>query len=392
MSKSLADSNGKVIIELSENELNNAIEQTSAGTDGVKNIQIVVPAADNATLYKSEIPAVFLTADTENETVSVRMEIKTEIADIVAPSNMLSSDTAIGGQNVAISIAKADISSLNSELQARIGNKPVIELNLEIDGNTVNWSNPDAPVTVSIPYSPTAEELSDPEHIVIWYIDGSGNIITVPTGRYDYTTGKVVFQVTHFSKYAIAYVKKSFDDIGSYVWAQKPIAVMSSKGIINGTSDTAYTPADSINRAGFTVVLIKAVGLSATVKSNFADASPSAYYYQEVGITKKLGITNGTGGNRFDPLAPITRQDMMCLIAKALKVSKMSFLSGADRDLNVFADKSLIAPYAVNSMAALVKNGIVVESDDNIINPLGNTTRAEAAVILYRIYNKYFKI
>lgn len=389
VSKPTVNSKGEATIELSENKLLNAIEKANEGTDGVKTIQIEVPAADNATLYKPQIPAAFLTAETENETVFVKMEIKTEIADIVVPSNMLSSDLITDGKDVAISIANADTSNINPELKAWIGSKPVIELNMSIDGNTVNWSNADAPVTVSIPYSPTAEELSDPEHIVIWYIDGSGNIITVPTGRYDYTTGKVVFQVTHFSKYAIAYVKKSYDDIGSYVWAQKPIAVMSSKGIINGTSDTTYTPADSINRADFTVLLVKALGLCANTTDNFADVSPSAYYYREVGIAKKLGITHGTGDNKFDPLLPITRQDMMCLVAEALIVSKKSIMEGSDGYLNVFADKFLIAPYAVNSVAALVKSGIVVGSDDNIINPLGNTTRAEAAVILYRVYNKH---
>ena len=34
-----------------------------------------------------------------------------------------------------------------------------------------DWSNPDAPVTVSIPYTPTAAELANPESIVIWYIE-----------------------------------------------------------------------------------------------------------------------------------------------------------------------------------------------------------------------------
>jgi hypothetical protein len=34
------------------------------------------------------------------------------------------------------------------------------------------WNNPSAPVTVSIPYTPTAAELESPESIVVWYIGG----------------------------------------------------------------------------------------------------------------------------------------------------------------------------------------------------------------------------
>jgi hypothetical protein len=43
---------------------------------------------------------------------------------------------------------------------------------LSIDGEQIDWNNPDAPVTVSIPYTPTEEELAHPESIVVRYIDG----------------------------------------------------------------------------------------------------------------------------------------------------------------------------------------------------------------------------
>jgi hypothetical protein len=59
-----------------------------------------------------------------------------------------------------------------------------------------------------------------------------------------------------------------------------------------------------------------------------------------------------------------------------------------DADLSVldsFKDKGQIKDYAKESIALLVKEGLMKGSDDKI-NPLGNTTRAEAAVFLHRIY------
>lgn len=41
---------------------------------------------------------------------------------------------------------------------------------------------------------------------------------------------------------------------------------------------------------------------------NFEDIDPNAYYYTELAIAKKLGITTGTGNNKFDPDANITRR------------------------------------------------------------------------------------
>ncbi|MBQ7032119.1 MAG: S-layer homology domain-containing protein, partial [Clostridia bacterium] len=50
-----------------------------------------------------------------------------------------------------------------------------------------------------------------------------------------------------------------------------------------------------------------------------------------------------------------------------------------------FSDKDAIADYAVADIAAMVRAGIVAGYTDGTIQPLGNTTRAEAAVIMDRI-------
>jgi len=120
----------------------------------------------------------------------------------------------------------------------------------------------------------------------------------------------------HLSKYAVSYVYKTFADIGSYAWAKKQIEVLASKGVINGTSDTTFTPQADITRADFMILLVKALGLTAEVTSNFDDVSEKDYYYEYVGIAKELGITTGVGNNKFNPKAKITRQDMMVLYNK----------------------------------------------------------------------------
>ncbi len=77
---------------------------------------------------------------------------------------------------------------------------------------------------------------------------------------------------------------------------------------------------------------------------------------------------------------------MMVLTENALRMLKKLEAQGTASDLDKFADKSLVAAYAVNGVASVVKEGLIVGSGDRI-NPLGKTTRAEAAAFLYRIYN-----
>jgi hypothetical protein len=313
--------------------------------------------------------------------------LKTEVADLTLPTNMLAASEVAGATKVDLTVGKADISKLDSNIKAAIGDKPVIELSIKVDGTTRSWSNPDAPVTVTIPYTPTSTELADPEHITVWYIDGNGKAFAVTSGKYDPATGKVTFKTTHFSKYAVVYVKKTFSDIGSYSWAKKAIEVMASKGVINGVTADSFAPGRDIKRADFMILLVKALGLSAKADGNFADVRQDAYYREALAITRKLGIAKGAGGNRFNPEGKISRQDMMTLIDRAMKVAKKDLAAGTDADLSKFSDRSNVASYAAQSVATLIKNGIVT-GDGAKVNPLGNATRAETAVLIYRIYNK----
>lgn len=343
---------------------------------------IEVPKTAGVNLYAVNLPASSLTANDGKKVV-----VATEIGTIAVPSNMLGASAGVSAADVALSIGKADISRLDAETKAAIGSKPVIELNLKVNGSTVAWSNPEAPVLVSIPYTPSTEELANPEHITVWYVDGNGRITAVPTGKYDSTTEKVTFMTTHFSKYAVAYVHKSFRDLADYSWAKNAIEVMASKGVIQGTSNDIFKPGEDITRADFVQLLVRTLGLTAKTDDQFADISSDAYYAEALAIARKLGIATGVGGNQFSPDSMIIRQDIMVLIERALKEAKKEIAAGSEDNLSGFADRSEVASYAKQSVSSLIRNGII-NGDGSGINPLGNATRAETAVLMYRIYNK----
>lgn len=176
-----------------------------------------------------------------------------------------------------------------------------------------------------------------------------------------------------------------FKDLGSYGWAQEAINALAEKGIINGLTETTYGPGKNISRADFLTLLVRTLNLKADVRTNFADVRESDYYYDALGTAKELGITTGVGDNKFHPKGEITRQEMMVLVERALRIAGKLTKEGSVEDLHNFSDVSLISGYAGNSIAALVNSGII-QGNNNLIDPLGTTTRAEVAVLLYRIY------
>lgn len=382
----LDDTNGEATTAVDTDKVKDALDEADS-SGGIKNIEFTVQKVEGADAYITELPKEFFT----KTDIEYKISISTEFGTLEVPSNMMSHPEMlkeiVQASDIQFVIKSIDREELSSELKALIGNRPVVDISIAVDGRKLAWNNPDAEFRVSIPYTPSSQELDNHEHIVVLYINDAGAPVSVPSGRYDTAAGCVTFTTTHLSRYAVAYVHKTFTDIGSYSWAKKQIEVLASKGVINGTSDTTYTPGADITRADFMILLVKALGLTASVDSNFDDISKNDYFYEYVGIAKKLGITSGVGNNKFNPREKITRQDMMVLTTNALKIAGKISGTGTASDVQRFTDKSLIASYAVEGVATLVKEGIVVGSGD-VINPRGNASRAELAAIVYKIYNK----
>jgi len=345
---------------------------------------ITMPSISGVNDYTLKIPEASLSVSQGDSSLN----FSTEIGSIIIPDNMLIGISGTKGKKVGITIGQGNKSMLQEDVKIAIGNRPLVQFTMTLDGVQTEWNNSNAPVAVSIPYTPTATELADHEHIVIWYIDSNGKAVSVSNGRYDPTTGMVNFTATHFSHYAVAYVVKTFNDLESVTWAKTSIEVLASKGVLKGMTEKEYAPNSNITRADFLYSLARALDLDAKIDANFDDIKSDSYYYKEIAVAKKLGITSGIGNNKFNPDASITRQEMMVLTGRALSTLQKLKIQGTDSDLNMFADKDLIDGYAIDNVATIVRENLIVGSGDNI-NPLGNTTRAEAAVFLYRIYNKF---
>jgi hypothetical protein len=351
---------------------------------GGKSAVITVPSIPNVDTYTVGIPFPDLSAtDTQGS-----LTVETGNGTITVPSNMLTGLAGIDGDKAQISIGEGDKSTLPDDLKSAIGERPLIQLTLSIDGHQTGWNNPAAPVTVSIPYTPTADELANPESIVVWYIDGAGNVVTIPNGHYDPATGMVIVDVTHFSDYAVAYNKVSFSDVAKGAWYSKAVSFIAARGITSGTGNGNYSPGAKLTRGEFIVLMMRAYGIApnANPTDNFSDAG-STYYTGYLSAAKRLGITAGVGNNRYAPGKEITRQEMFTLLYNTLKVIGQLPQGNSGKTLDQFTDAGQIDSWAKDAMTLLVKTGTVGGSGGKL-TPAGTTTRAEMAQVLYNLLSR----
>ncbi|MGN0178592.1 MAG: S-layer homology domain-containing protein [Monoglobaceae bacterium] len=174
-----------------------------------------------------------------------------------------------------------------------------------------------------------------------------------------------------------------FTDLENHPWAKDAIYTLKNKGMISGISDTEFAPANHIKRGDFILILTRMLSVNNEFTENFADVPESAYYYKAVGSAKAAGIASGDGAS-FMPEDSITRQDLITLAYRAFLAKGYIDVTDDFTVLDAFADKDSISDYAAAPMASMVKAGIIQGSDGNV-NPKGNATRAEVAVMCARL-------
>ena len=112
-------------------------------------------------------------------------------------------------------------------------------------------------------------------------------------GPLKYAGGKPVnrrltAEVSHFSYYAVLEYDKSFADLAGH-WAEQGVKELTAKHIVNGTSDTKFSPHQPLTRAQFAAMLVRALGLKAR------KVRPSRMWTAMHGMLRRLRRLPSTG-------------------------------------------------------------------------------------------------
>ncbi|MCR8632671.1 S-layer homology domain-containing protein [Paenibacillus radicis (ex Xue et al. 2023)] len=258
---------------------------------------------------------------------------------------------------------------------------PVFELLKNVSGNFLK------PVTLSLKYDVT--QAGNKKVAIFYYKEEDKQWIEVG-GTVSGDT--VTVSVDHFTKFAVLAVdhelpnpknevpKNNWTDIQGH-WSESKLKEAFDKGIIDGYADRTFRPDGTITRAEFTVMLARALKLQGNgAKLTFSDAGQIPDWALEgVSRTVNIGLVSGYEDNTFRADRPVTRAEIVVMVARALKVS--------DKGLSAtgFADDASIPVWAKGAIAAASQQGIVSGQANNMFAPNHNATRAEVTVTLLRM-------
>ena len=180
-----------------------------------------------------------------------------------------------------------------------------------------------------------------------------------------------------------------FKDYDAKAWYAEAVSAAVDNGLLYGKSATVIDPNGDMTRAEMAAIINRSFGCYKTADiSQYKDVSKDKWYYKDVAMAVQMGTYNGRSSSTMAPDSPITRQEAMTVVARALELDYDSY---SKTDLSAFSDRSEISNWALPYVRAMV-GADYIHGRGKILAPLDNITRAEFAQIFHNIIGSYITV
>ncbi len=177
-----------------------------------------------------------------------------------------------------------------------------------------------------------------------------------------------------------------FRDFDKSAWYAEAVSAAVDNGLLYGKSSSIIDPNGAMTRAEMAAIINRSFGCyKAADISQYKDVAKSKWYYKDVGLAVQMGTYNGRSSSTMAPDAPISRQEAMTVVARALELDYDSY---SKTDLSAFSDRSEISNWALPYVRAMV-GADYIHGRTKGLEPLDNITRAEFAQIFANIIGTY---
>ncbi len=174
-----------------------------------------------------------------------------------------------------------------------------------------------------------------------------------------------------------------FKDVTYGDWYYDAVKFVEEYGLFNGVSANEFEPDTAMSRAMLVTVLYRLAGEpEITGTTPFTDVNPDAWYMPGVLWAYQTGIVNGSTETTFSPDDNVTREQIAVMLYRYASYYEYDV---SDREvLSGFPDWEKVDSYAEDALSWAVAIGLIRGNTDGTLNPVGDATRAEVATMLQR--------
>ena len=174
-----------------------------------------------------------------------------------------------------------------------------------------------------------------------------------------------------------------FEDVSETHWANEAIHNIAALKLVNGTGENKYSPVAPMTRGSLATVLHRLSQGKTDYEVTFQDVAQGKYYTEGVAWAAKAKVVTGYTADIFAPDDIITREQLAVMMARYAKLVGLDTKADA-KALDQFVDGDTTGTWAVDGVAWCVQNGILKGKGNDTLDPTAEVTRAEVAVMLDR--------
>lgn len=173
-------------------------------------------------------------------------------------------------------------------------------------------------------------------------------------------------------------------------WAERGVARLVARGVVNGYADGTFKPENGVTRAEFSKLIIVALGKAGElpalqgVPSSFTDVPNWHWAKGYLELAYELGLIEGDAQGRIYPDRALTRLQTTIMIMRALGY-RHPFTDPAPAN---YKDLGGLSADERSYIGIASKIGIVTGFPDGTFRPQDPVTRAQASVLINRLLDR----
>lgn len=247
---------------------------------------------------------------------------------------------------------------------------------------TVSPARPERGDTVTVTVEP--DDRYKVEDVTV--TDRNGDPVEVSLkndGTYTFVqpAGKVEIEVTYA-------VDMPFTDVPEDAWYIDGAEYVYANYIMNGTGETTFGPNTTVSRGMIVQILYNLVGNpDVEGDTDFTDVTDDYWSAKAIAWAVNNGVVNGFEDGTFRPDENMTREQMAAILQNF--AYQMGLDISASGDLSNFTDIPEGEYWSRDALAWAYAEGLLAGTSDSTMDPAGQASRAQIAVIMMRFCEQY---
>ena len=260
----------------------------------------------------AKIPTETVEKISEKSALTVKLPVATVEFDNTATAEI--ADQAKGStiELVVDDIKEVSLNAVQKEAVKKLDTAVIIDAYLESNGTRLctadNGGFGSGSAKVILPYE--IKNNRTPENYSVYYVNETGKLQRL-AAKYDEELKAFVFEIEHFSVYAVAYDEYAmpFEDIAETSFCYDSVKWAVANRITAGTDASHFEPKSLTTRAQMVTFLWRALGSPEPTSAScpFTDIVKDSSYYKAVLWAYENGITDGTSETTFEPVKNVSR-------------------------------------------------------------------------------------